>query len=97
MLGKERENGLNIGGRENVFCYFLLLLFLLKEKVTKSSSEFDGGDCLVRSFPMTNSQAGDSFRWVGLRFDPLIRAIRSFMEALYFSLPAIFSPNAFCK
>jgi len=33
-------------------------LFLLKEKETKSSSEFDAGTSFSSKFPVTNSQVG---------------------------------------
>jgi hypothetical protein len=66
--------------------FFLLLLFLLKEKVTKSSSEFDAEESFRLEISYNELAFGRVIYSKGLKFKTLLRAMRGFMEALYFSL-----------
>jgi hypothetical protein len=80
-----------------VRAFLLSLLFFLTKKVTKKSRRFDACDLLVRRFLLTNRRVGRVISLTGLRLGILIRAMRGFLEALYFSLHAVLSPHAFCK
>jgi hypothetical protein len=60
----------------------------LKEKETKSSSEFDAESHLGKKFPMTNSRWEEALESKGLRLETSLRVSRRFLKALYFSLRA---------
>ena len=72
------------------------LLFLLKEKVTKSSSEFDAELFLSSKSLLTNSHLGKSLRPKGFNLKTLLRAIGGFLEALVLRL-AFFTVQLFPK
>ena len=63
-------------------------LFLLKEKETKSSSEFDGDHSVRSRFPLTNSHLEEAFILEGFNSKTPLPAFTKHLKALNFSLNA---------
>jgi hypothetical protein len=71
------------------------LSFSLERKRNKKFKRVRWGISFSSKFPRTNSRWGESLKLKGLRSKTLLRIIRGFLEALYFSLQAIFSPSPY--
>ena len=60
----------------------------LQQKVTKNASEFDGGELFSSESSFDELAFGSVCYSKGLRLETPLRAISSFLKALYFSLHA---------